>query len=179
MRIRLFTIPNLLTLSNLVCGAMGVVAALADRNLTAAFALMVAAAVFDFFDGFAARRRGQCGPLGVQLDSLADDVSFGLLPATMLYVLYERMPGLWLPDWAGAAVLVVAACAALRLAKFNIDSTQRTEFCGLPSPAAALLCASLGMLAQRQGVTVLREGVVAVAVAVSWLLVSDIRMFAL
>lgn len=179
MRIRLFTIPNLLTLSNLVCGAMGVVAALAGHDLTAAFALMVAAAAFDFLDGFAARLLGQSGPLGVQLDSLADDVSFGLLPAMMLYVLYGCMPGLWLPDWAGVSVLVVAACAALRLAKFNIDPTQRTEFCGLPSPAAALLCASLGMLAQRQGVTVPREGIVAVAVAVSCLMVSDIRMFAL
>ena len=179
MRIRLITIPNLLTLANLLCGAVGVTAVLAWGDLTAAFGLMVAAAAFDFSDGFAARLLKQSGPLGGELDSLADDISFGLLPAAILYVLYERMPGLWLPHWAGVAVFVVAACAALRLAKFNIDETQHTEFCGLPSPAAALFCGSLGLLVEYRGLTLPGEAVVAVAVVVGWLMIADVRMFAL
>ena len=175
MKVRLFTIPNLLTLANLVCGSVGVVMALSGGRLTTAFCLMILAAVFDFFDGFVARLLGQSSPIGLQLDSLSDDISFGLLPASILYVLYGRMPSLWLGD----VVFVVAAFAALRLAKFNIDDTQRTEFCGLPSPAAALLCGSLGLLAERNGLVLPREAVLAVAAAAAWLMVSGIRMFAL
>lgn len=179
MRIKLFTIPNLLTLSNLLCGALGAVAALSRGNLTAAFGLMAAAAVFDFFDGFAARLLRQEGPIGGELDSLADDISFGFLPAAVLYVLYGRSAGGLLPEWAGFLVFVFAACAALRLAKFNIDDSQHTEFCGLPSPAAALFCASLGLLAERYGLAVSREAVVLAAWSVGALMVSPVRMFAL
>ena len=97
-----------------------------------------------------------------------------------MYVLYQRMPGVWLPEGAlGLIVFAFTAFAALRLAKFNIDDTQRTEFCGLPSPAAATLCASLGMLAECYGLTLLRETVLAVAVVVGLLMISDVRMFAL
>jgi len=177
MQTKLFTIPNLLTLSNLLCGALGTVAALAGGNLTLAFGLMVGGAVFDFFDGFAARRLGQDGKLGVELDSLADDISFGFLPAAVLYVLYGRSAGGLLPDWAGFLVFVFAACAALRLAKFNIDDSQHTEFCGLPSPGAALFCASLGLLAEQQGVVLPREAVLAVGLVVGVLMVSPVRMF--
>lgn len=184
MKVRLFTIPNLLTLANLECGSVGVVMALSGGRLTTAFCLMILAAVFDFFDGFVARLLGQSSPIGLQLDSLSDDISFGLLPASILYVLYGRMPSLWLGEGPAAAaaayaVFVVAAFAALRLAKFNIDDTQRTEFCGLPSPAAALLCGSLGLLAERNGLVLPREAVLAVAAAAAWLMVSGIRMFAL
>ncbi len=181
MRIRLFTIPNLLTLSNLLCGAFAVVAALMWDDLTWAFGLMLLAAVFDFFDGFAARLLKQSSPIGMQLDSLADDVSFGLLPAAMLYTLYDRMPGLWLDDcpMAGLLVFVVAAFAALRLAKFNIDDTQRAEFCGLPSPAAALFCGSLGFLTEYYGFSIPREGVLLAAFVIAGLMISNVRMFAL
>lgn len=179
MRIKLFTIPNALTLGNLLCGAAGVVAALRSGDLTAAFAWMLAAAGFDFFDGLVARLLGQDGPLGIQLDSLADDISFGLLPACVLFVLFGRMPGAWLPESAGFGVFVLAAFAALRLAKFNVDDSQHTEFCGLPSPAAAIFCASLGWLAERQGLTISREVVLLLALCVGLLMVSPVRMFAL
>lgn len=180
MKIKLFTIPNLLTLSNLLCGAFAAVAALVWGDLTLAFGLMILAAVFDFFDGFAARLLGQSSPIGLQLDSLADDISFGFVPAAVMYVLYQRMPGIWLPEGnLGLVVFLFAAFAALRLAKFNIDDTQRAEFCGLPSPAAALLCASLGLLAEAYGMSIPREAVLAVAVAVGLLMVSNVRMFAL
>ena len=180
MKVRLFTIPNLLTLSNLFCGSVAVVSALVWGDLKLAFGLMVLAAVFDFFDGFAARLLNQSSPIGLQLDSLADDISFGLAPAAIMYSLYQWMPGIWLPEgYPGLVVFVFTACAALRLAKFNIDDTQRTEFCGLPSPAAALLCGSLGLLAERNGLVLPREAVLAVAAAAAWLMVSGIRMFAL
>jgi len=180
MKIKFFTIPNLLTLSNLLCGSVAAVAALVWGNLTLAFGLMILAAVFDFFDGFTARLLDQSSPIGLQLDSLADDITFGFAPAAAMYVLYQRMPGVWLPEGAlGLIVFAFTAFAALRLAKFNIDDTQRTEFCGLPSPAAAMLCASLGMLAECYGLTLLRETVLAVAVVVGLLMISDVRMFAL
>lgn len=179
MQTKLFTIPNLLTLSNLLCGALGVVAALSGGNLTAAFSWMLAAAVFDFFDGFAARLLRQDGRIGVELDSLADDISFGFLPAAVLFVLYGRAGGCWLPEWAGAAVFALSAFAALRLAKFNVDDSQHAEFCGLPSPAAALFCASLGLLAERYGWAPSRETVLLAAWGVGLLMVSPVRMFAL
>ena len=184
MKVRLFTIPNLLTLANLVCGSVGVVMALSGGRLTTAFCLMILAAVFDFFDGFVARLLGQSSPIGLQLDSLSDDISFGLLPASILYVLYGRMPSLWLGEGPAAeaaayVVFVVAAFAALRLAKFNIDDTQRTEFCGLPSPAAAMLCGSLGLLFETSGLELPREAISAIAVVVGLLMISNVRMFAL
>ena len=180
MKIKFFTIPNLLTLSNLLCGSVAAVAALVWGNLTLAFGLMILAAVFDFFDGFTARLLDQSSPVGLQLDSLADDITFGFAPAAAMYVLYQRMPGVWLPEGAlGLIVFAFTAFAALRLAKFNIDDTQRTEFCGLPSPAAGLFCASLGLLHAEGMLSLPYEAVLLAAAATAWLMISPIRMFAL
>ncbi len=185
MKIRLFTIPNLLTLSNLLCGAVGIVAALRFENLTLAFALMIAAAVFDFFDGFVARLLHQSSPIGLQLDSLADDISFGLLPTAILYILFGKMgwgwiaPGEVVATLLGLTVFCVTLCATLRLAKFNIDDSQRTEFCGLPSPAAALFCGSLGLLHEVNGLVIPREVLAGISLVVAWLMICDLRMFAL
>lgn len=180
MKIRLFTIPNLITLGNLLCGALAVVVALRREDLPLAFALIVLAAVFDFFDGMVARRLGQEGPLGIQLDSLADDISFGLAPAAVLYVWYGQVPAAWLSEASDAlayGVFVFAACAALRLAKFNVDDTQHTEFCGLPSPAAALLCASAAAASRLLDLPFAQEGVLLLALAAALLMVSPVRMF--
>lgn len=181
MHIRLFTLPNLVTLMNLLCGAFAAVAALVFGDLTLAFWLVVAAAVFDFLDGFVARLLGQSSPIGLQLDSLADDISFGFVPAAVLYCLYERSGGIWLPDtgYAGLAVFVFAAFAALRLARFNIDDTQRTGFRGMPTPAATLFCISLGLLSEVRGVVFTREAILLTAGVLSLLMVSPLRMFAL
>ena len=184
MKIKLFTIPNLLTLSNLFCGSVAVVSALVWGDLKLAFGLMVLAAVVDFFDGFAARLLNQSSPIGLQLDSLADDISFGLAPAAIMYSLYQWMPGIWLPEgYPGPMARCFFACctvfSALRLAKFNIDDTQRTEFCGLPSPAAAMLCGSLGLLFETSGLELPREAISAIAVVVGLLMISNVRMFAL
>ncbi|MBQ5718337.1 MAG: CDP-alcohol phosphatidyltransferase family protein [Alistipes sp.] len=179
MKIRLFTIPNFITLANLVCGAMAAVAVLRDGNLTLAFYLVVAAAIFDFFDGMVARLLKQSGPLGVQLDSLADDISFGLVPALVLFALFGRYNQGALPEWVGYTTFVVAAFAALRLAKFNIDDTQHTEFEGLPTPAATLLVTSLGVLADEFQLVLPAWSVVVIAVLVAVMMVAPVRLFAL
>lgn len=133
-------IPDLITSMNLVCGLLGVVFTLKSR-LDIAFACMLAAAVFDFLDGLAARALGAYSELGKELDSLCDLVSFGVLPALMLCFLMQtfRFDGSWI-CWLP---LILAVCAALRLAKFNVDPRQKDSFLGLPVPAAALLCGSL------------------------------------
>ena len=184
MKIRLFTIPNMLTLGNLLCGSAAVVALLVHSNYELAFWLMIASAVCDFLDGFAARLLKSASPLGVQLDSLADMVSFGLVPSVALYCVYDALPALMQMSDNVSIVLryltfIIVAFSALRLAKFNIDDTQHTEFCGLPTPANGLLCLSLAMLAAAGDVALTQEAVVAIAVVMAFLLISPMRMFAL
>lgn len=181
--IRLFTLPNALTLANLVAGAIAIVFAL-EHNYEVSFWLIIAAAVCDFFDGFAARLLKQQSELGVQLDSLADDISFGLAPAVVMFDIYtnttsyyDLQPAIMQP--LGYLVFIIAAFSALRLAKFNIDTTQSEEFEGLPTPANAMLLLSLAMLYASGRVALYQEHVLLISVAVSLLLVSPIRMFAL
>ena len=133
-------IPNLITSMNLVCGLVGVVFALRSR-LDVAFYCMLAAAVFDFLDGLAARALDAYSDMGRELDSLCDLVSFGFLPALMLCILMQtyRFDGSWI-SWLPLALTVFSA---LRLAKFNVDPLQGAGFLGLPTPAAGLLCGAL------------------------------------
>ena len=184
MKIRLFTIPNMLTLGNLVCGSAAVVALLSGGDYRMALWLMIASAVCDFFDGFAARLLKSSSPLGVQLDSLADMVSFGLVPSVALFCLYDTLPCVVempenVVEIAHYLMFIIVAFSALRLAKFNIDESQHTEFCGLPTPANGLFCLSLAMLAAEGDIALSREMLLLVAVIMAWLLISPIRMFAL
>lgn len=182
MKIRLFTLPNLLTLSNLMCGALAIVSALVWGDLTTSFWLIAAAAGFDFFDGMVARLMGISGPMGIQLDSLADDISFGLAPSAVLFTLFTRLNvgAEALPEWVGYTVFVFAAFAALRLAKFNIDETQHTEFCGLPTPAATLFVVAIGLISEQPDAIRLQPWMVlATAWVLSLLMVANIRLFAL
>ena len=133
-------IPNTITSMNLVCGLVGVIFALHNR-LDMAFYCMLAASVFDFLDGLAARALDAYSDTGKELDSLCDLISFGFLPALMLCVLmqlyrFDESPVCWLP-------LALTLFSALRLAKFNVDERQSSSFLGLPTPAAALLCGAL------------------------------------
>lgn len=183
-KIRLFTVPNFLTLANLVTGALAVVFALRDHAYDVSLMLIIVAAVCDFFDGFAARLLKQQSPLGVQLDSLADDISFGLAPAVVMYDLFCHSTSYYaLPEeimsWLGYLCFIVAAFSALRLAKFNIDTTQTAEFEGLPTPANALMLMSLAALALKGDVALYQEHILIISVAASFLLISPIRMFAL
>lgn len=184
MKIRLFTLPNMLTLANLMAGVLAIIATLCHHNYEMALWLIVAAAIFDFFDGFVARLLNQQSPLGVQLDSLADDVTFGVAPAFVMFDLYRSAEARWIDSaevmqWLGFVVLLIAAFSVLRLAKFNIDTTQSTEFEGLPTPANALLLVSLALLAQQGNIALPKEVILAVSLVSCYLLISPIRMFAL
>ena len=152
--------------------------------MQSAFLLIIASAIFDFCDGFAARLLNQYSAIGVQLDSLADMISFGFAPAAVMMTLFAES-GSWF-EWSEPMErvgyflpLVMTAFSALRLAKFNIDDTQHSEFEGLPTPANALLCMSLAMLAEIGFVVVAREVIVALSVVMSVLLVCPVRMFSL
>lgn len=182
--IRLFTPANLLTLCNLLAGVVALIVTLRYHAYVTAFWLIIAASVFDFFDGFVARLMKQQSPLGVQLDSLADDVTFGVVPAVVMYDIYIHTTSFYGLDseWMGYAsyvVLIIAAFSVLRLAKFNIDTTQATEFCGLPTPANALMLLSLAMLYEQGSVALYQEHILAISIAAAALLISPIRMFAL
>lgn len=174
----------MLTLANLVSGAIAVIATLQYHNYTLALGLVVLAAVFDFLDGFVARLLNQQSPLGVQLDSLADDVTFGLVPALVMFDMYGRAVSYYgccdcVMGHLGYVTLLIAAFSVLRLAKFNIDTTQSTEFSGLPTPANALLLLSLAMLVEKGYIVLYQEHILLLSVAMSLLLISPIRMFAL
>lgn len=131
-------IPNFVTSMNLVCGLIGVVFAF-DCRYDLAFYMMLAAAVFDFLDGFVARAMKAASDFGKELDSLCDVVSFGVLPALILYrFMSENGHGL-----LAFVPLLLAVFSVLRLAKFNTDPRQSGSFIGLATPASALLCGAL------------------------------------
>ena len=142
----LINFPNALTCCNLICGCMATGAAF-HAHFGWALAMIIAGAVFDFFDGMAARALGISGPIGKELDSLADVVTFGVAPSAMIFQLFGLVE---YPSWMSFAstwlpytAFVLAAFSALRLAKFNLDTRQSTSFIGLPTPANALFWASL------------------------------------
>lgn len=152
-------IPNALTLCNLVCGCIAVrYALMAMFGYALVFILL--GAVFDFLDGFVARRLRVVSPIGKELDSLADCITFGFAPAAMIFTLLRaclhNVGGLYGYDMGQSPVRVVAVLAflvaafsALRLAKFNLDERQTTSFLGLPTPANALLTAAFVMTLNR------------------------------
>ena len=182
MKIKLFTIPNCITLINLLCGIGAIVSALVYRDLQFAFLFIVASAVADFCDGFAARLLKQYSAVGVQLDSLADMVSFGVAPAIAMTVICQDMPSAFGVEGVWKSVLcyiplIVAALSALRLAKFNIDETQKEEFEGLPTPASAILLVSIAALCQKDALVFDVEWLVLISVLVAAMLISPVRMF--
>ncbi|MEO7991121.1 MAG: CDP-diacylglycerol--serine O-phosphatidyltransferase [Chryseolinea sp.] len=137
-------IPNFLTCCNLVCGCLGILFLFEGTEIPIAYFVLIAC-VFDFFDGFAARIFKANSPIGKELDSLADMVSFGALPALFMYkTLTIDPPFAYLP-YLG---LLIAVCSALRLAKFNIDETQSDSFKGLPTPANAIFITTIPFLTQ-------------------------------
>lgn len=179
MRIRSY-IPNTLTCCNLLCGCLGIVQVL-EGNLLWGPYLIWLAAIFDFFDGFAARLLKVSSPIGAELDSLADMVTFGVLPSLMLFKMLSSPS---LPVWVPYLALVVAVFSALRLAKFNVDTRQTSSFIGVPTPANALLISSFPLiLAHNQTgfYNFMLEPVflLIVAFGMSFLLVAEIPLFAL
>jgi CDP-diacylglycerol--serine O-phosphatidyltransferase len=131
-------IPHAMTLANLTLGVAALVALLVHEDLYLAMGLVLCAAVLDVGDGWAARKLGVAGPLGVQLDSLADVVSFGVVPALALAWAATGLHTDWYMHWYALTALLIAPLSALRLARFNLDTRQTTHFIGLPTPANAL-----------------------------------------
>lgn len=167
-------IPNILTLCNLLCGCMSILYTFSS-DLYWASMFIIVAAVFDLFDGMAARLLGVAGPMGVELDSLADVVSFGVAPAFIAYNMTNSQ--FVLPDPLPLLVLVMAAASAYRLAKFNIDKGQKRFFKGMPTPANALLWSSLGLYWHKEGMVLNAYCLLVLAVLMSFLLVCNFRMF--
>lgn len=167
-------LPNFLTCCNLVCGCFGIVFVLEGRDIPAAYFVWLAGA-FDFFDGFAARMLKVSSSIGKELDSLADVVSFGVLPSLVMYRMIAASDSSALPYIAFA----IAIFSALRLAIFNVDETQRDSFRGLNTPANTIFITSLPLLYNDVGPWLYHPGVlVAITIIFSLLLVSRIEFFA-
>lgn len=169
-------IPNFLTCCNLVCGCFGVIFLFEDRDIPTAY-FVWAAGVFDFFDGFAARLLKISSPIGKELDSMADMVSFGLLPALFMYTQLEfEVPFSFLP-YIG---LLIAVCSALRLAVFNLDETQSDSFKGLPTPANTFFITGIPFLtAPMFDFIHTPTALISITIIFSLFLVSRFELFAL
>ena len=140
-------VPNFITLLNLLSGAIATIFAI-EGHMTNAALFVFLGIFFDFFDGFFARKLNVTSELGLQLDSLADMVTSGLVPALVLFHLLELTIA---PSWDTYHILpyfglLVALASAYRLAKFNISTEQSSYFIGLPTPANALLIMSLPLI---------------------------------
>jgi CDP-diacylglycerol--serine O-phosphatidyltransferase len=176
-------IPNTLTCGNLFSGCVATTFALAG-NPEWALTWIIIGAVFDFFDGMSARLLKVSSPIGKELDSLADDVTFGVAPSCMIF---WQLGVVEYPDSLNSirmiipfVAFVMAAFSGLRLAKFNIDKRQTTSFIGLPTPANALFWGALINFNPRW----INESfswitIIIMVFLASWLLVSEIPMFAL
>lgn len=139
-------IPNAITCLNLLSGCLGIVFAFQGELVFAGYAILIAA-IFDFLDGMLSRLLKAYSEIGKELDSLADMVSFGVLPSVIIYQLFLQSPQLGsLSTWLNFSAFLIAIFSALRLAKFNIDVRQTENFIGLPTPANALLIASFPMI---------------------------------
>ncbi|WP_257670108.1 CDP-diacylglycerol--serine O-phosphatidyltransferase [Parapedobacter tibetensis] len=169
--------PNFITCLNLFSGCIGVVFALQGRFEIATYC-MVVSGIFDFFDGLVARALHVKSPIGMELDSLADIISFGLLPGAILY----EMLGIALPEneYLPYMGFVVTVFSALRLAKFNIDERQSTDFIGLNTPMNAFYVASLPFVGETYGRFIYHPVfLISGIIVTSLLLVSHMRLFSL
>ncbi len=177
-------IPNTITCCNLISGCVATAFAF-EGNARMALLMIIVGAIFDFFDGMSARLLHVSSPIGKELDSLADDVTFGVAPATMVFTLLyqvsipEALDGVrsLLPYLA----FLIAAFSAIRLAKFNLDERQTTSFIGLPTPANALFWGSLivGGGNRLAHLPYALPVVLCLIVLSCWLLVAEIPLFAL
>lgn len=186
-------IPNILTLLNLLCGSIAVLFAV-NNNFVAAALFVFLGIFFDFFDGFAARKLKVSSELGLQLDSLADMVTSGLVPGIVMYKLLELV----VSDWGTVDLsnnyslpliplfgLLITLASAYRLAVFNLDDEQQTYFKGLPTPANTLLIISLPLILEFQHNDFINELIlnkwflIGVTVLSAYLLNSNIKLFAL
>ena len=178
-------IPNAITCGNLVSGCLSILFLTHNMPVKAAIMIFVAG-LFDFLDGFAARLLHAHSPIGADLDSLSDVVSFGVAPGFIMYWLMSR--SFDLPQWCIVGINMLPCLAfllpvfsSIRLAKFNIDSTQKTTFRGIPAPGMAIFIASLPLALSQ--VHHLKDGVLSywaclgIALIFSFMMVSRLRFF--
>ncbi len=185
-------IPNFITTLNLFSGCIGIILALQYRIDYAAYFIAIAA-LFDFLDGLVARILHVKSEIGKELDSLADVVSFGVLPGIIIYQLMANSPntpaaGSYISIFSLIA-LIIPVLSAVRLAKFNLDTRQTTSFIGLPVPANALFLGSLPLIKMQAGfsdslswLTVFTDNyyvLALLAIGMSLLLVSEIPLISL
>jgi CDP-diacylglycerol---serine O-phosphatidyltransferase len=194
---KLFTIPNIMTLGNLLCGCVGIVL-IFEGNLLWASYLIFIAGILDFLDGFVARLLNQHSEIGKQLDSLADMVTFGVLPSFLLAkliqisttqdnILSDLLPSNLLSQahlqLLAYIAFVLALCSCLRLAKFNVDTRQSDSFIGVPTPANAFVVAAFPLILKfnpEYSFLILNSTIlIAYTLIMSYLLISEIPLFAL
>ena len=177
-------IPNTITCCNLVSGCVAIAYAFSG-NVELSFTWIIIGAVFDFFDGMSARLLNVSSPIGKELDSLADVVTFGVAPSTILFSELSVMsyPAILEPlrSILPFMAYIMAAFSALRLAKFNLDERQTLGFIGLPTPANALFWGSLIIGAGKwlEATPFMVFFLLGGILISSWLMVSEIPMFAL
>lgn len=180
------TIPNLLTLANLACGLLAVMAIFNGDYWLATY-MLIGSLVLDFFDGFSARLLKVHSELGKQLDSLADLVSFGVAPGFLVFKLFEKSwtSGEPIIGFLPYLALLIPLFSALRLAKFNIDTRQAETFIGMPTPANAIFLYSFSLLALYSDSETVRNVLLhpfflsAVTIVTSYLLVAELPLMSL
>jgi len=174
MKRGVYILPNLFTTGNLFCGFWAIISVFQEKYFYAAVAILLAS-VFDILDGKVARLSGASSKFGVQYDSLADLISFGIAPALLAYSWALRPYGRF--GWLAAFLFVV--CGALRLARFNVQSSsgEVRYFKGLPIPAAAAMIAFTILLYLRLIETGLVKDIVILVMIyiLAFLMVSTIR----
>lgn len=169
-------LPNALTSLNLLCGCLGIIS-LWQGSVESTVLYVLAACAFDFLDGFAARALHVNSPMGKELDSLADMVSFGLLPSLVMFRMIDVLSA---SSYFPYAAFSLAIFSALRLAKFNVDEKQSDAFIGLPTPANALFITSLVYLTSPWDFIISQDlFLLVITAAFSFLLVAPLEMFAL
>ncbi len=177
-------IPNTVTCCNLICGCIASVMAFQARY-DMAIIFIIIGAVFDFFDGMLARLFKVSGPLGKELDSLADDITFGFAPSVIVFSLFKEVH---YPEFLQSiaafipyTAFLISAFSALRLGKFNIDPRQSTSFIGMPTPANALFWGSLVVGGHDFLVSESFNALylLALVILMSYLLIAEIPMFSL
>lgn len=177
-------IPNTVTCCNLFCGCIASIMGF-QAKYEMAILFIILGAVFDFFDGMLARLFHVSGPLGKELDSLADDITFGFAPSVIVYSLFKEVqyPDILAPftDYIPYTAFIIAVFSALRLGKFNIDTRQSTSFIGLPTPANALFWGSLVVGGHDFLVSESFNAIylLILVLIMSYLLVAEIPMFSL
>lgn len=186
---KLINLPNIITCCNLLCGCMAIFFGL-HGQVESACVCIILGAVFDFFDGMTARALHISGPIGKELDSLADMVTFGVAPAVLAFGIGEYIEGLYSQDvssWFFLMCCIIAAFSALRLAKFNCDERQSLSFIGLPTPANAIFWIGMTFIVRLEAVNpfILAHahgcgfcfGILIVVMSI--LLISELPMFSL